>query len=169
MELRLGIVGGKGGGLAEHAQGIGGAVEGQVGLPQAVQAHGVVGAQSHGGFQVSEGAFRLTHLVVQAAALGVGRGKSRVERHRAVVLGQCLRRIVLVLNGPQFVVADGVVGVAGHKTLNFRQPLFEEALLKGHKASFAAGHIIVRHEFQIMVPSRGGVVQGSQVSGRHGE
>src|ERR1035438_5134793 len=68
MELSFGIAGGQGGCLAEHAHRVGGAVEGEIRLPQAIQADGIVGAQCGGRFQVGQSGLGFAYLVVQAAA-----------------------------------------------------------------------------------------------------
>ena len=78
MQLRFGIVRGQSGGAAQYAHGIASAVERQIRLPQAIQAHGIPGTLRGGGFQVSQGLLGFAHLVVQAATRRMGRGEIRL-------------------------------------------------------------------------------------------
>ncbi len=154
---------------AQHSDGIGRAVQRQIGLPQPVQVGGIIGAQPGGPLQVRHRRLGFSLLIVEGAAGRESRGEIGLQHHGAVQVCQALRRIALALRYAHLVVTHRIVGMPRQKLLQLGASFLH--LSHAHRGVRAVppGEIVVRYQLEISVPRRERIFESSHQARGEGQ
>ena len=62
-------------------------------------------------------------------------------------------------------MADRVFGMPRYEAFQFRHTLLKLSHLKGDEPALAPRHVVIGRQFQVAIPSRGGIRQRPQIAG----